>query len=576
MKLFFRKKSVRIGLAVAAVAVLCAVGWRSYTASLPAPSGVSLSADTLTERQSRDLLKLCKVWGLAKYYHPAVVSGELDWDAALFPVMQQVLSSGSDDETNRILLDWLRSLGDFSEGTPPQTTTVQMPADTGWTADEGYWSADLSALLQKTTKTYIAARENSYATTDPALGLAQFGKENAYIHMDYADSGYRLLSLFRAWNIIEYYYPYRAVIADDWDAAFLSSLPLYVSGTDKATYLQACEEFGTRIRDSHVTIKGGGSAANFSGQGTYLAPLTILQAEGEVVVEHVQAASGMTSGAKPGDVIRAIDGVPIEALIDQYSKVKARSRDDVLVFDFQNLLLRTNKTTMSLSVLRDGQTVEVSVPCSKGYIDNLTAAPAELDERIGYINPGKVKRADVPALMESMMDKQGIIFDLRNYPEEFTIYDFCAYLMPKPVPFCMISAVNYTVPGEFLRIQTDESGSNTMLTGTDNPDYYKGKVAILMDERSMSQSEFTIMALRQAPNAAVIGSNSIGADGNVTSFSLPGGLSLTMTGLGVYTPDGAETQRVGLTPDIYAAPTIKGLREGRDELVEAAEQYLLE
>lgn len=41
-------------------------------------------------------------------------------------------------------------------------------------------------------------------------------------------------------------------------------------------------------------------------------------------------------------------------------------------------------------------------------------------------------------------------------------------------------------------------------------------------------------------------------------------------GLGVYYPNGKETQRIGLTPDIPVTPTVKGFREGRDEMLEKA------
>jgi C-terminal processing protease CtpA/Prc len=44
---------------------------------------------------------------------------------------------------------------------------------------------------------------------------------------------------------------------------------------------------------------------------------------------------------------------------------------------------------------------------------------------------------------------------------------------------------------------------------------------------------------------------------------------------GVYYPDGTETQQIGIIPDIEVMPTIKGIREGRDELLEKAIAYLL-
>ena len=51
---------------------------------------------------------------------------------------------------------------------------------------------------------------------------------------------------------------------------------------------------------------------------------------------------------------------------------------------------------------------------------------------------------------------------------------------------------------------------------------------------------------------------------------LPGGLGTVISGLGVYYPDGEETQRIGIVPDIEVKRTIQGVREQRDELLEKA------
>ena len=78
------------------------------------------------------------------------------------------------------------------------------------------------------------------------------------------------------------------------------------------------------------------------------------------------------------------------------------------------------------------------------------------------------------------------------------------------------------------------------------------------------------MAIRVAPNATVLGSTTSGADGNVSTIFLPGGLRTMISGIGVYYPDGKETQRVGIVPDIEVKPTIEGIRMGKDELLEKA------
>lgn len=48
------------------------------------------------------------------------------------------------------------------------------------------------------------------------------------------------------------------------------------------------------------------------------------------------------------------------------------------------------------------------------------------------------------------------------------------------------------------------------------------------------------------------------------------------TAQGIYTPDGGQTQRIGVSPDIEVKKTIEGIKEGRDEVKEAAIAYIQE
>jgi C-terminal processing protease CtpA/Prc len=103
---------------------------------------------------------------------------------------------------------------------------------------------------------------------------------------------------------------------------------------------------------------------------------------------------------------------------------------------------------------------------------------------------------------------------------------------------------------------------------------YAGKVLLLVNEHTQSNGEYATMALRTTPCALVVGSQTAGTDGNVTEFTLPGGVATQITTLGEYYPDGRETQRVGITPDVEVRPTVEGLRQGRDEVLEKAIQLI--
>lgn len=70
--------------------------------------------------------------------------------------------------------------------------------------------------------------------------------------------------------------------------------------------------------------------------------------------------------------------------------------------------------------------------------------------------------------------------------------------------------------------------------------YYKGRIVIIVNEKTQSSAECSTMAFRVTPGAKVIGSTTAAADGNVSRFYLPGGIRTGMSGLGVYYPDGRD------------------------------------
>ena len=70
-----------------------------------------------------------------------------------------------------------------------------------------------------------------------------------------------------------------------------------------------------------------------------------------------------------------------------------------------------------------------------------------------------------------------------------------------------------------------------------------------------------------------IGSATCGANGDVTNFIVPGGIQIGFTGQSVRHNDGRQLQRVGLVPHVEVQPTIRGIREGRDEVLEKAIEY---
>ena len=94
-----------------------------------------------------------------------------------------------------------------------------------------------------------------------------------------------------------------------------------------------------------------------------------------------------------------------------------------------------------------------------------------------------------------------------------------------------------------------------------------------MNASTQSHAEFTAMCLQTGDNVITMGSQTSGADWNVSQVDLVGGFDTWITGFGVFYPDGRETQRKGVTVDLEVKPTLQGIAEGRDEVLEKAIAY---
>ncbi len=388
--------------------------------------------------------------------------------------------------------------------------------------------------------------------------------------MRYPDTGFRLLSLFRYWNIIQYYFPYKNLIEEDWKDVLTEFIPRFIDAKDETDYTLTTLELIGRIHDTHANIYGGNLVLNnYFGQ-RYAAPIVKFVENKPVIAGFYNEKFGEETGLKSGDVICSINNKPVEEIISERLKYFPASNYPVKLRNIAFSLLRTNDSLIDNEIIRENKKESkiLKAYTSNEINRNKNFQSADtcfkmINKDIAYINNGTLKRAYLPAIWKEVENTKGLIIDIRNYPSDFPIYELCNYLMPESTPFVKFSNGSIESPGLFTFTEPYNAGKK-------NENYYKGKVVILVNEVSQSSAEYHSMAYRVNPNSIIIGSTTAGADGNVSQIYLPGGISTMISGIGVYYPDGRETQRVGIVPDIVVMPTIQGVKESRDEVLEKA------
>lgn len=541
--------------------------------------GSGIALDNLAPPQIEHLAVLGRVWGFVKYYHPAVARGDYNFDAELLRILPKVLSSKTRDERSAVLAAWLTGLGPVpacAACREPKPKDVRLQPDLAWLTDLNQLSPALSQQL-----TYLRQNRNQethyYVSSAPNIGNPLFLHEETYAQPATPDAGLRLLALYRYWNMIEYFFPYRYAIGEDWQKVLPEFIPQFATARTDEQYRLAALAIIARIHDTHANIYGSDKIlATY--KGTLHAPVQVRFVEGQAVVtDYFHETLGPATGLQKGDVVLAVDGAKVTDLIKARQPLTPASNDPTQLRNMARDLLRGSTDKVTLLVRRVGRDFPVTVarvPAAQLnlQINNGTPDPKApfwklLPDNIGYLSLGTIKQAELPAAMARLKNTRGLVIDIRNYPAEFVVFSLTKYLSAQPVPFVRFSEPQPTYPGVFLDTPV------LAVPGTrDAP--YAGKVVILVNELSQSQSEYTTMALRAVPGAKVVGSTTAGADGNVSTIMLPGNITTMISGIGIYYPDGRETQRVGIVPDAVAQPTVAGIAAGRDEVLERAVQLI--
>ena len=558
-----------------------------FISCAPAELSDEKSRDLKYSQEVQNLEKLCKVWGYTKYYHPAFLFGEKDWDKELLTLIPQVQEAKSDKETNQILYDWFVALGkaDFGETRNHQFWKNQDPnkidiqADISWTKDIKYLGEKLSAALQQIEIIPNISNPKNPPVVVSTANSSQLVNFNEKINenFDYSNAADRLSGLFRLWNAIEYYSPYLKLTDEDWHNLLPKYIAKMLQGQDKHSYDLTLASLLSKLRDAHANFKDESYMDEEFGE--YYAPVYLETAEGHLVVTNVY---GEDCPLQIGDVILKLNGQEIEQAIAEHKEYISTPTDDKLlsgggVYDW---LLSSHDPDMEITVLRDGMEQTFFVIGKKEYSGPFTqhypradVSHEILEGNIGLINPELLKDNDVDGVIKEFSETDGMIIDLRQYPSYQAAWLIQGEITDEgsKTAYLQLNPVGY-YPGAYS-VRDFEAGSS--LSG------YQGKysdrpVVVIIDEQTMSMPEFFTMIYRTNENVTILGNPSAGCDGERRGFLMPDGNTVYFTVMGILTPDGGQTQRIGLTPDIQVYPTIEGIKEGRDELMEAAVAYIQE
>ena len=285
----------------------------------------------------------------------------------------------------------------------------------------------------------------------------------------------------------------------------------YVDGLgDKWSHYYTAEQTAQILEDEANSYVGVGLTYSVDDSNAY----TVLS-----VALNSPAAE---AGIQVGDVLVAVDGVPVEQL-GEPSELSTYVKGE-------------EGTPVSLTIRRDG--TELTFDMKRASVYNEGVEARMLENKIGYLAiDGFDTNVDVEfkTKLQSLIDQgaQGLIFDVRWNPGGFleVMRNMLDLLLPEGV---VISTVDKQ--GNVKEYSSDADCLTLPMT-------------VIVNADSVSAAEFFAAALQEYGVADVVGAHTGGKGYSQQLIRLSDGSSINLSTTRYYTPKGNNLAGVGITPD---------------------------
>lgn len=376
----------------------------------------------------------------------------------------------------------------------------------------------------------------------------------------------------QVWRTIdeEYYDPnFRGV---DWRAAHERYRPQAESAPGDAEFYGVFEQMLSELRDGHTVFvppeRPGRRPEEGGPRGSV--GVRLGDVEGRVAVVEVEAGSKAESlGARPGHVLREVNGRPAEEHVAFIrSKIAGSSTERLFRLKTLSALLYAGflakPRVLGLTDF-DGREFSVELPEEPGRAEAPNLTSRRLDSGLGYIRFRSwtpPAQDEFRAALAALGDAPGLVIDLcgNGGGEARVLLDIAGNFFDRPT----LLGGSRSRSGEVQKAYTRRA---------EQP--YRGPVVILVDEASASASEAFTGFMQEVGRARVVGRQTAGSTlSRNGARRIKGGGQLLFSTHTSLTPAGRELEGVGVTPDAAVALTLADLRAGRDAALEEAESLL--
>lgn len=514
----------------------------------------------------------CKVWGFVKYFHSEVSECKVNWDSVLIKNLPGIKSAVTRSDFNDSLLKMISAAGPMKIPSTllPDTIPAELKRnrDFSW-INSAIFDNSIVTLLNS-IKTNFIPHPNCWVTNgSSSSGWLYFPHDALMLDKNIfyilPNEEERILLLFKYWNVARYFNPYNYALDQSRDTTLYQNTLQFADASTPDELASAIKKMSSLFNDAHAELL------------TYNATqYTRIQYRPDFLVRYVHdsgiyvVVQSTHPNIQVGDAILSVDGLTAQNWEDSMRPYVSAGNDAVFRRTMCKLFLAGPLgSTAQVTYLDKNGTIQSTTAVRKSMTntwypnDTLSSIKwTTLNCDIGYVNMDRLSTNDVNSMYADLQNKPVIIFDIRVGAHN-TAWPIADLMFANKTLFAKDMNPDLNYPGTYTWFYHELGKDN-------NPSPYKGKVIILVNEQTQSHYEYSCMILEAGLDAIKVGSQTAGADGNISNFYLTSDTRGGFTTVGVFYPNGDSTQRIGIVPDSMVYPTQAGIRAGRDEVLEKA------
>lgn len=562
-------------------------------------AAIDLPPAVLTDWQVANLEAFARIYGVVRWFHPSDEAEKADWNAIAVRGARHVENAaGPEDLRDRLLEIFAPVAPTLEVTTQPFINAPEAVAAPGATSfrtwrHDGLGSGNVQVQIYKSQRLTLSldnpdpaysavgdcwtsslpggawcrvplalpiidgATYPAATATPPDLGLPDGWRASV------SDRSSRVAAAIVAWNLFQHFYPYFDVVEVDWPAA----LPIAIRETaaaDSDDAVAALQRLTAKAQDGHVWI-GDPRRRPFT------IPLGCEWIGDRLVV----VATAEDSPATPGDAIIAIEGLGIDEIYAvESTRISAATEGWRRHRAISEILTRRTADPVSLELEDPAGARRIVSITPVALMPGVLPEPerpangSEIAPGVVYFDLNGTTAVQLQEAMPALAAAEGIVFDLRGYPAD------AGYMVLGHLATHVINSAHWNIP---LITRPDRQAlkftpSQRWVIPPMQPHLPKegGRVAFITDGRAISYAESCMGIIEAYELGDIVGATTAGTNGNVQSLTLPGGLTVSFTGMQVIKHDGSTHHGVGIAPTVPAVRTQAGVAAGRDELLDKA------